>query len=1616
MAPSDHAHLPGFHLGKPILPKMHSKSSTNATNPDVDTAPAAFSHPESAETKSMEQQLVNSAMGADVARAPVHTFDPDASPLQKASATATGGRLLGSVGHLGTSGLGAVGKIGSTGFGVVQKVGSTGVGAVSTIGSAGAGMVTTVGSAGLHGAQAVGAVGLGGLDAGLHGVKSVVGASGHAENDGAHSLAVDLSTMDEDVPDEVIGLEEEETASHKAAETKTEEKGDELPGEAAVKKVVGWLQSVGGATGGDTIAELKALGQHTQAKNIFTVILPPSFFGTAYHNAAIVLFAVLATRVLTMLHFGWGWLVILLAFCMSTYSISMDRTRARARDDIARELMKTRLVSETETADWINSLLDRAWLIAEPLLSATVVAMVDDILQNSPLPPGLDSIRMTTFTLGNKAPKIDSVRTYPMTPDDEVIMEWALSFTPNDLEDLTPKEARNKVNPKIALSIRVGKGVVGAGLPILLEDISFVGKLRIKLKLMSNFPHVQTVSISFMEKPDFDYVLKPLTPFDVNSIPGLSSFIKDQVHANLGPMLYDPNVFTINLEQLLSGRPLDSAIGVLKVTIDSARGLKATKIGGGDPDPYVSLSLGTKDNVGKTSIKRNTKHPRWQEQRWILLNTVTDSLNMSIFDYNEHRTDSLLGTIKCDLSTLLEDSELQNQVGKIVHEGKDRGEIQYSLAFYPVVAPKQLPDGTVQEPEEDVKEGIARVTIHQAKDLVLRGISGTATTHATLSLRGKVILKTPVIKHNNTPTYEMSTEFLVADKNACQIGVAVINDKPQAVTLGTRRIKLTDLLAARDTQQDWFDLEPGGKVRLTVDWKPVEIPGGLLGTAAWSPPVGIMRILVKKAKGVKNVEFGGKSDPYCRVISHNTVTGRTEMIKGDLNPVWNSYIYAPVRSVRDQLILEVMDYQKTTKDRSLGTVALNVADYAAQTDKIFTSKGTFDKEEPIRLRSREESAKEKGTLYFEANFVPCIPLKGNDQFPQIANASQVLTEGAAVNFIEGSYTHMRKSSLRSTRSISSRAMQSVESIVPNVPPPIPEKEVLDLAQDKEGEQSVVPEPNGGSNGIALPDEKLIQQEHGVLVLRMYACELAHKGRLEVLLDENYWPVYSTDRTHSRHLAEWNQTAECVIRELPFSQITFRMNDADETEKDEVDSSVLFQTKDLIEMCLDRPRIIEMRSRSGAESSKILVACKYIPLDMVLDLRESVNNMGNLRVELIDGHDIRSADRNGKSDPYVVFSMKGERVHKSEVQKKTLTPKWNESFNATVESRVDDHLELEVFDWNQFENAKLLGQGFVDLSKLEPFQSTEYEVPLTTIKHGTQGSIRLRIVFSPTMVMHTRRNSTTMMQTGGRVVSTVGAVPLGVGKGVGKGVFYGGKGLIHGVGHTVGFAGRKTGLIKKRDKHGREILVSDSEGEQYGASHAEESDLEKSFSRDDSMAAQRNFDAGQAMQTPAFVVNPSTSEHDSSAPENHAETINITCVKASLTGAGNHETKPYAQLTLGRKSYKTGHAKRPDAEWSETFKFGLEENDYRLSVKVFDHKTLGKDREIGHASLDISRYLQAGRSTEEIHLDNGQGQVVLVFEPVMASQLDGRRTPSIASKSGQPIAPSPSSRFSFKHRN
>jgi len=71
-------------------------------------------------------------------------------------------------------------------------------------------------------------------------------------------------------------------------------------------------------------------------------------------------------------------------------------------------------------------------------------------------------------------------------------------------------------------------------------------------------------------------------------------------------MMYQPNVFTLNLEQLLSGAPIDTAIGVIKVVVHGARSISANKIGGGSVDPYVSLSINNRAQLAQTKYKNST--------------------------------------------------------------------------------------------------------------------------------------------------------------------------------------------------------------------------------------------------------------------------------------------------------------------------------------------------------------------------------------------------------------------------------------------------------------------------------------------------------------------------------------------------------------------------------------------------------------------------------------------------------------------------------------------------------------------------------------------------------------------------------------------------------------------------------------------------------------------------------------------------------------------------------------------------------------------------------------------------------------------------------------------------
>lgn len=157
--------------------------------------------------------------------------------------------------------------------------------------------------------------------------------------------------------------------------------------------------------------------------------------------------------------------------------------------------------------------------------------------------------------------------------------------------------------------------------------------------------------------------------------------------------------------------------------------------------------------------------------------------------------------------------------------------------------------------------------MHQAKELDhTKSLSGDLNPIAKIYLGNSdtAIHATKCIKHTNSPVWEEPHEFLCADKNSSVITIKVIDDRDflKDPVVGYMSIKLADLLTAKSEARDWFPLShcKSGKIRLSAEWKPLNMEGSLASADQYTPPIGVVRLHLDRATDVKNVEatLGGK--------------------------------------------------------------------------------------------------------------------------------------------------------------------------------------------------------------------------------------------------------------------------------------------------------------------------------------------------------------------------------------------------------------------------------------------------------------------------------------------------------------------------------------------------------------------------------------------------------------------------------------------------------------------------------------------------------------------------------------------------------------------------------------
>ncbi|KAK4220245.1 tricalbin-3 [Rhypophila decipiens] len=1106
-----------------------------------------------------------------------------------------------------------------------------------------------------------------------------------------------------------------------------------------------------------------------------------SYFGQWYYNAGVIIFACIASWLVAVLGGGLGWVFLVMATCSTYYRTSIRRVRRNFRDDITRELGLKKLDTDTESLEWINSFLMKFWPIYAPVLAQTITASVDQVLSGA-TPAFLDSLKLKYFSLGNKPPRMEHVKTYPKAEDDYVIMDWMFSFTPNDTTDMTEKQKLNRVQPKVILEIRVGKAMVSKGLDVIVEEFAFSGLLRLKIKLQQPFPHIEKIEMSFLERPTIDYVCKPLGGdtfgFDINFIPGLESFIQEQIHGTLAPMMYAPNVFPIELAKMLAGTPVDQAIGVVAITLHGAQGLKNPDAFAGTPDPYAQLSLSKRQPLAQTKVVKESNNPKWNETLYVIVTSLNDTLDLEVFDYNDFRKDKKLGSTSFQLEGFEEIHEFENERLELKHDGKARGVVTCDIRFFPVLAPETLPDGTV-EPAPESNTGILRFTIEQAKDLdSSKSITGLLNPYAQLILNGKPVHTTEKKKRTNNPVFsESSKEILITDRKKAKLGLVMKDDRDIAgdQVVGSYQIKLDDMLELMAKGHEWYNLSgvKSGRAKMLAQWKPVVIGDIAKSGGGYVTPVGVLRLHFKKASALRNFEALGKSDPYVRVLLSGLERGRTVTFKNNLNPEWDEVLYVPVHSSKERLQLEVMDAENMGRDRSLGLTEIFSGDYMVQDENgewlVHDTKAVRD--DGLRLHGKGVA---KGTLTYTVAFYPTLNIADpEDEKEKEKEQSDNAAEGKkSLDVPRPNEPGKFSTALEHTDSTNSNSANSANSsrpITPKTPltpisPGFPRK-----SMDKRPPK------------LHLTPAELLKYESGLVIFNLMEAELPKSNtRVEVFVDDMAFPSYvSSAAKHKSH--KFDEIGDCFVRELEFSKLTIKVSEKSDKQEEAGKQHTLARltggTLDTLQQCLNNPTTLKLKDSDGNTYS-IKVSLKYVPVKMQLDPSESINNMGNLRVDVLDAKELPSADSNGKSDPYVKFEFNGMEVFKSKTVKKTLAPVWNEFFEVPVPSRTAAKFRATVWDWDFADKPDFLGGADINLALLEPFRAME--MPLTL--DGKSGTLRLRLLFRPDYVTRTKMGTSTFSGTfgvPGRIVTGVAGAPLKggvavagvVGHGVGKGASF-----------------------------------------------------------------------------------------------------------------------------------------------------------------------------------------------------------------------------------------------------
>lgn len=332
------------------------------------------------------------------------------------------------------------------------------------------------------------------------------------------------------------------------------------------------------------------------------------------------------------------------------------------------------------------------------------------------------------------------------------------------------------------------------------------------------------------------------------------------------------------------------------------------------------------------------------------------------------------------------------------------------------------------------------------------------------------------------------------------------------------------------------------------------------------------------AKGLKNVEAltGGKSDPYVRVMSGMQPRGQTEAVLDNLDPVWDTALYVPIHSMREDLLLEVMDWNDVQKDKFLGMCELLIKDIVAE-KKDENDQVVYEALPAIKRTAELISHERKtgrGQLNYEASF-----------FPTLALAKQATDEE------------------KEDKEVKENKEEKKEET---------DAEKVDVPKATLPEQDVVEKDLNGEIIHYTADKKidLLSYESGILSVTIHQVQLPSKTKAvaEILIDSND-AQYRTSQQKGDRLY-FNETGDAFVKEMEFSRLVLNVRKPDDKGEERIGfftSTVRDIVKEIMNGSFEEDKSKEYRLLGCAEG-RIHLSFKFTPVvRFKLDRSESLES-------------------------------------------------------------------------------------------------------------------------------------------------------------------------------------------------------------------------------------------------------------------------------------------------------------------------------------------------------------------------------------------------------------------------